>query len=111
LSPGRKRIHRTFKKNGVELTKSLPAAGSVPPLNASIGLVRGHILVHYAVWERPVFQTSLIIANGKLRKHLYLADSEPYDISIVRRDLDDVLAKLLDGIYDEMEPDRKYNGG
>lgn len=59
-------------------------------------------MVTYTVWERTIFQTSLIVFNGKTKRTVFFKDSEPETPSVVNSDLDDVVEKLKSGEYSKM---------
>jgi len=50
---------------GINVTEFFPGADSAAPWKASIGLVKDDILVNYTVWEQTVFQTELLVVDGK----------------------------------------------
>jgi hypothetical protein len=64
---------------GIEITDRLPQPSSNVPWKGSIGLVKDDILVSYTVWERTVFQTSLILWMVN-REKLYDPTMQPQSI-------------------------------
>lgn len=80
------------------------------PWKSGLGFIHNDIVVDYTVWERTIFQTSLIVLNGLSKKTLVSDDNEPSDSSVVHGDLDDIVRKLIDGTFANMKPDPKFKG-
>jgi hypothetical protein len=91
-----------LKEKGIQLEEHFPESASPFPWKATVGLVFADIVVTYTVWERTIFQTSLIVFNSKTKRTVFFTDSEPQTPGVVDTDLDNVVAKLASGEYSRM---------
>jgi len=93
--------------SGVQLTKKLPEPGSPHPWKASIGLAYDGVIVSYTVWERTRLQTELLVMNTLTGKTVVMEEGAPTSPTVVRTEMDVVVATLMDGVYRRMNPDPK----
>jgi hypothetical protein len=84
---------------GIEITDRLPQPSSNVPWKGTIGLVKDDIIVSYTVWERTVFQTSLIIVDGESGETLRSDDATPEYPEEIEAILDAVVNDLVAGTY------------
>ena len=89
---------------GIEITDRLPQPSSNVAWKGSIGLVKDDILVSYTVWERTVFQTSLIIVDGESGETLRSDDATPEHSEEIEAVLDAVVNDLVAGTYRRVYP-------
>jgi hypothetical protein len=62
---------------GIEVSDRTPEPSSNIPWKGTVGLVKDDILVSYTVWERTIFQTELIVVDGKSGATLRSEDGNP----------------------------------
>jgi hypothetical protein len=89
-------------QQGIQIEERIPDEASSSPWKATVGLVFNDIVVTYTVWERTIFQTSLIVFNSKTKRTVFFKDSEPEVAGVVNTDLDDVVKRLASGEYSKM---------
>lgn len=98
---------KTLHVKGIRIINRIPDPQSNLTWKAGIGLLYKDIIVSYTVWERTDLRTELIIMNSLTKNTIILDDKKPEDPYVVHVDLDQVIMKLLDSTYKNMEPDPK----
>jgi hypothetical protein len=91
-----------LKQSGIEIETRFPDHSSPAPWKASVEFVFNDILVTYTVWERTIFQTSLIVFNMKEKQTVFFKDAEPEAVDVIDAELADVVEKLTSGAYGKM---------
>lgn len=92
----------TLRQQGIQVEERFPDHVSPAPWKATIGLAFKDIVVTYTVWERTIFETSLIVLNSKTKQTLFFRDAEPEHPDVVDTDLADVVRNLTNGEYERM---------
>jgi hypothetical protein len=84
---------------GIEFTNRIPGQLSDTPWKGSIGLVKDDILVSFTVWERTIFQTELLVVDGRSGETLVSKDATPENVEEIDEVLDFIVDGLVRGIY------------
>jgi hypothetical protein len=97
------RAHVEYLRSHEIEVERFPERSREAPWKATLGLNHRGFLVNYTVWERTVFQSTLLVLNSQTKKTIVMDEKTAPSLEAVRQDLDEIVSKLLGREYENIK--------